>query len=145
MEPTWILVADSARARLFSVERPRGPLNEHSDYVNPADRLRDQDLETDAPGRGARSGGGGRYSMGGDTGTKDHYAKRFARDLADVLHKGRAAHKFRRLYVMAAPNFLGALREFMDPPTAACVVGSYAKDVVRERPDGIRKHLPYRL
>lgn len=145
MEPTWILVADSARARLFSVDRPRGPLNEHADFVNPADRLRDQDLESDAPGRGARRNGGGRYSIGGDTGAKQHHAQRFAKDLAGVLHKGRTAREFARLYVMAAPNFLGALREVMDPSTAACVVGSYAKDVVRERAEGIRKHLPYRL
>ena len=139
MEPTWILVADSARARLFTVDRPRGPLTEHADYVNPADRLREQDLETDAPGRG------GHYNMGGNNGTKAHYADRFAKDLAQVLQKGRAAGTFARLYVMAAPNFLGALRHVMDGHTAACVVESYAKDVVREKPDGIRRHLPYRL
>ena len=105
MEPTWILVADSARARLFRVDRPRGPLAEHSDYTNPADRLREQDLETDAPGRG------GHYAMGGDTGTKAHYADRFAKQIADVLRKGRAGGKFARLYVLAAPNFLAAPRD----------------------------------
>ncbi len=144
MEPTWILVADSARARLFSVDRPRGPLTEHADYVNPADRLREQDLRSDAPGRGIGRGGG-RFAMGGDTGAKDQEAARFARHLADVLQKGRTAHEFVRLYLMASPNFLGALREVMDPATAACVVASYAKDVVREQAAGIRKHLPYRL
>ena len=145
MEPTWILVADSARARLFTVERPRGPLAEHADFVNPADRLRDQDLESDAPGRGATRSGGAHYSMGGDTGSKDHYAERFAKELAAVLQRGRTGRQYARLYLMAAPNFLGALRGVMDSPTMACVVGSYAKDVVRERADGIRKHLPYRL
>lgn len=139
MEPTWILVADSARARLFRVDRPRGPLAEHSDYANPADRLREQDLETDAPGRG------GHYPMGGDTGTKAHYADRFAKQIADVLRKARAGGEFARLYVLAAPNFLGALRHVMDSPTAACIVASYAKDVVHEQPEGIRGHLPYRL
>ena len=138
MEPTWILVADSARARLFRVDRPRGPLAEHSGYTNPADRLRAQDLETDAPGRG------GRYPMG-DSGAKAHFADRFARQIVDVLHRGRVAGEFARLYVLAAPSFLGALRHVMDAPTTACVVASYAKDVVREQPDGIRRHLPDRL
>lgn len=144
MEPTWILVADSARARLFSVDRPRGPLTEHADYVNPADRLRDQDLQSDAPGRGIGRGGG-RFAMGGENSAKDQEATRFAKELAAVLQKGRTAREFVRLYLMAAPNFLGILREAMDPSTAACVVGSYAKDVVREKAEGIRKHLPYRL
>lgn len=139
MEPTWILVADSARARLFRADLPRGPLAEHSDLVNPADRLREQDLETDAPGRG------GRYPKGGTSSTKAHYADLFAKQIAGVLHKARAGGEFARLYVVAAPNFLGALRHVIDAPTAACIVASYAKDVVREAPEGIRKHLPYRL
>ncbi len=54
MEPTWIPVADSARARLFNADLPRGPLAEHADFVKPADHLREQDLETDAPGRRGR-------------------------------------------------------------------------------------------
>jgi len=144
MEPTWILVADSGRARLFTVDRPRGPLAEHSGYVNPADRLRDQDLETDAPGRGSGANGA-RFSMGGDMGTKAHHADRFAKELAGVLHEGRLAGKFARLYVMAAPNFLGSLRRVLDPRTAACVAASFSKDVVREKADAIRRHLPYRL
>ena len=83
--------------------------------------------------------------MGGDTGSKAHYADRFAKQIADVLRKARVGGKFARLYVLAAPNFLGTLRHVMDPPTADCVVASYAKDVVREEADGIRRHLPYRL
>ena len=144
MEPTWILVADSARARLFTVDRPRGPLAETAGYVNPADRLREQDLESDAPGRGAGNGGG-RFSMRHEEGAKAHHAERFAKELAGVLHKGRVAGEYARLYVMAAPSFLGALRGVLDPATAGCVVESFAKDVVRERPDAIRGHLPYRL
>ena len=144
MEPTWILVADSGRARLFEVDRPRGPLAETAGFVNPADRLREQDLETDAPGRGAGNGGG-RFSMRHEEGAKAHHANQFAKELAQVLNKGRVAGKFARLYVMAAPNFLGALRGVLDSATAGCVVASFAKDVVRERPDAIRGHLPYRL
>jgi protein required for attachment to host cells len=144
MEPTWILVADSGRARLFEVDRPRGPLAETAGYVNPADRLREQDLETDAPGRGSGKGGG-RFAMRHEEGAKAHHAERFAKELAQVLRTGQREGRYRRLYVMAAPNFLGALRGVMDPGVAGCVVGSFAKDVVREKADAIRGHLPYRL
>lgn len=144
MEATWILVADSARARLFTIDRPRGPLTETAGYANPQDRLRDQDLETDAPGRGAGNGGS-RFAVGHEAGAKAHYAEQFARELAEVLAKSRAAGDFVRLYVMAAPNFLGSLRRFLDRATSGCIVQSFPKDVVRERSDAIRAHLPYRL
>jgi len=144
METTWILVADSARARLFTIDRPRGPLPETAGYADPQDRLRDQDLEADAPGRGAGSNGG-RFAMGHEDGAKDHHAEQFARELAEVLDKSRSAGDLVRLYVMAAPNFLGSLRRFLDRATSGCIVESFPKDVVGERADAIRGHLPYRL
>ncbi|PSQ92425.1 MAG: host attachment protein [Proteobacteria bacterium SW_6_67_9] len=144
MEATWILVADSARARLFTIDRPRGPLTETAAYVNPQDRLREQDLDADAPGRGAGNNGA-RFAMGHEDGAKAHYAEQFARELSEVLDKGRQAGAYVRLYIMAAPNFLGAIRRFIDDNTSGCIVESFAKDVVRERADAIRGHLPYRL
>ncbi len=144
MEATWILVADSARARLFTIDRPRGPLAETAAYVNPQDRLRERDLGTDAPGRGSGSNGG-RFAVGHEDGHKAHYAEQFARELAQMLEKGRQAGEYVRLYLMAAPNFLGAIRRFLGPHTSGCIIDSYPKDVVRERADVIRGHLPYRL
>ena len=144
MEPTWILVADGARARLFTAERPRGPLTQQAEYANPDDRLRDRELTSDAPGRGNKAADGSRYAMGEDD-ARDELVRRFARELAEVLRKGQLAHQFARLYLVAPPRFLGVLREAMDGATSAVVVESINKDVVGEKPEAIRSHLPDRL
>ncbi|MDZ7749219.1 MAG: host attachment protein [Halofilum sp. (in: g-proteobacteria)] len=144
MEPTWILVADEARARLFRVERPRGPLLEEADFVNPEERLPEHELGADEPGR-VRGPGGKQHSYGPDAGMRAHEAERFAGELAKHLRQGREQGRFRRLYLAAAPHFLGALRHALDQHTAALVVDSYDKDLVRHTAEDIRGHLPYRL
>jgi len=57
MEATWVLVADGARARVFSVDRARGPLNEEADFVHPEKRLPERELVTDNPGCSRGPGG----------------------------------------------------------------------------------------
>lgn len=144
MEPTWILVADGARARLFRVERPRGPLIEEADFVHPEERLPERELGSDDPGRAAGPGGR-RQALGPDEGRRQHEAQRFAAELAHHLRAGREQGRFRRLYLAAAPHFLGALRRALDEHTAALIVESYDKDLVRHDATDIREHLPYRL
>ncbi len=81
----------------------------------------------------------------GTSRTEAHYADLFARQIAGALQKARASGEVAGLYGAAAPNCLGALRHGVDAPAAACIVESDAGDVVREAPDGIRRHLPDRL
>lgn len=144
MEPTWILVADAARARLFTVERPRGPLQEIADFVNPAERLRERDIDTDDRGRVAAPGGG-RHAVGDDKSPKAEYARRFADELAQYLKHGRLRDEYRRLYLVADPRFLGELRAALDAPTGRLVVAALDKDISRREPADIRRHLPERL
>jgi protein required for attachment to host cells len=144
MEPTWILVADAARARLFRVERPRGPLIEEADFVHPEDRLPEHELGSDDPGR-VKGPGGMQHSLGPDEGLKEKEAGRFAHDLAHHLRAGREQGRFRRLYVVAPPHFLGVLRQHVDEHTLALVIESFDKDLVRHGAEDIRKHLPERL
>lgn len=144
MDSTWILVADRSRARVFTVEQPRGPLVELSSHDNPESRQHERDLVTDRPGREADRSGTGRSALEAAS-AKEGAAARFARELADVLEKGRAAEQFKRLYLVAAPHFLGTLREVIDDVTQRRVEEAIAKDVVHETPERIRKHLPERI
>lgn len=144
MEPTWILVADSSRAHVFTVDRPRGPLIELSSHDNPDARKHERDLVTDKPGREGDPGGHGRSAFEAPS-AKSESAQRFARELARTLAKGHSAGKFKRLYLVAAPHFLGSLREMLDQGTRRCVEQEIAKDVAHESPVKIRKHLPERL
>ena len=144
METTWILVADEARARLFRAARRTGPLEEQSDFVNPVERLPEHELGADEPGR-VVGGGGRQHSYGRDEGMREHESQRFAAELVEHLRKGREQRQYQRLYLVAAPRFLGILRKALDEQTAALVVDTLDKDIVRKRTDDIRRHLPKRL
>lgn len=144
MERTWILVADEARARLFSAARPGGPLAEEGDFVNPSERLPEHELGADEPGRVA-GGGGRQHTYGREEGMRAHESQRFAADLAAELRKGRERGQYQRLYLVAAPKFLGTLRKALDEQTASVVVDAIDKDIVRKKVEDIRRYLPKRL
>ena len=48
MTATWILVADASRARLFSVSKSIGPLQEIGSFDHPGARAKTRDLLADA-------------------------------------------------------------------------------------------------
>ena len=49
MSTIWVLVADSARARLLQADGPRGDLTEVQSLVHPESRMKDSQLESDRP------------------------------------------------------------------------------------------------
>ncbi len=144
MDATWILVADNSRARIFTIERPRGPLIEVSAHDNPDARKHERDLVTDRPGREADPGGYGRSAFEAPSAKADS-AERFGRELADLLQRGRSEGQFKRLYLIAAPHFLGVLRDLLDTGTRRCIEQEIDKDLVHESPERIRKQLPERM
>lgn len=48
MTITWILIADSSRARIFEKKESEKHLREVDDFVNAAGRSEDNELQTDA-------------------------------------------------------------------------------------------------
>jgi hypothetical protein len=59
METTWIVVADSSRARILEIARRSREIREIEDLVNPAGRAHNRDLLVDAYGRVHAKGGAG--------------------------------------------------------------------------------------
>jgi len=139
MTATWILVADGSRARLFSVDRSQSPLLEIGRFVRPEARAKTRDLVTDKLQSGIGSGDLDRQTP------RRHEALNFARQLSAQLRLGRVQGLFDRLYIAAAPAFLGLLRSKLDAPTAQLVVNAVSKDLTQLEPARIRKHLPHRL
>jgi protein required for attachment to host cells len=140
-----VLVADSAVARIFTARGPDGPLNEVESLSHTASRLHERDLASDRPGRTFDSVGGGRHAKELEVSPKEEEAVRFAEQLAERMHAGRTAGEFDRLMVVAAPRFLGLLREKLDPATRALVGFELDKDLTRHIPEEIRSHLPGKL
>jgi protein required for attachment to host cells len=146
MQKTWVLVADTTRARVFSTDRPLGALQEVETLVHTESRLHEQDLTSDQrPGRRQGSNGTGGHSMGHEDDPRRQEQVRFARQICEYLENAHSQHQFERLYVVAAPAFLGDLRHGLAKAVALTVTGEIPKNITRLAVGEIREHLPERL
>jgi protein required for attachment to host cells len=146
MSNIWIVVADCSRARIFTADKPAGPLNEIETLNNPGGRLHEGDLVSDRGGRDSngRGGNGSGQTHGYSTGNeaKEEEANRFAAEVCQHLEKGRTANAFGKLYVIAAPTFLGLLRKHQSGSLKALLADEIAKDITTHTVDRIRGQLP---
>ncbi len=142
MARSWILVAESSRARIYEAPLAKAPLETIAEFEHPEARAHEQDLITDAPGRRFATGGPKRHSMGEPVSAKEEHALRFARELAAKLETARVADRYDHLFLAAAPKFLGLLRDELSGDTAAMVRGEYAKNWIHDDAKTIRAHLP---
>jgi protein required for attachment to host cells len=134
------LVADSSRARIFESRRV-GSFKEVRSLVHPESRLHARDLKDDRPGLSYHSSGLGKDSMSPPTDPKDKEAMEFAKTIVDHVEKARSAHRFRSLVVVAAPAFLGLLRERYSRPLADLIMAEIDRDLSGLRSEEIREHL----
>ena len=143
--PTWVVVADSSAARIFDAVTPTGALKEIASYAHPEGRAHARDLKTDEPGRAFDSAGQGRHAMEPRVLPKEQEAISFARFLGDKLEEARTKNQVDRLILVAAPEFLGHLRNTLAKEARKIVAGEHALNVVKLKPDEIRSRLPERL
>ncbi len=141
----WIVAANSAGAVIWQAEGSHGPLRQQQVLVHPEARQHNEDLVTDQPGRVFDSAGQGRHATDYGTSPKDHEAEVFARELIAALTQAHAQDRFDRLYVIAAPAFLGRLREQYSEPLRQLLAGEIDKNVVHDDADAVRAQLPERL
>ena len=141
----WVLAADSSRARLFQADSRTGAISELEDMVHPASRIKERGLVTDRAGRDVAPGGGGGHSMGHEDAAEREEIERFAREVGGKLCAARKAGRYRRLHVLAAPRFLGALRKHLDAETRAVLISEQDANVTSEDVAAIRARLPRRL
>lgn len=145
MNSTWLVVADNSRARFFSMETRTGPIEETKSIVHTEARLREQSMTSDAQGRGSGKGGEGMHAYQDKIGPKEQENINFARELCSELDKARKENKFKQFVLVAAPAFLGKLREQMNKETQKLVSFELAKNLSHLDAVEIRKHLPERL
>jgi protein required for attachment to host cells len=141
----WIVVANRAVARLFQAKQPLGPLEEMDAFIHPEGRMHDQDLVSDRPGRGFDRFGPGRHAEDPDTTVTEQEATSFALQLARFLQKGRNDGRFDALVLIAAPAFLGIMRDRLDTPTRQRVMLEVDKNLVHLDAAALRGYLPERL
>jgi protein required for attachment to host cells len=126
---TWILVADRSRAKLLH-RLPDGqvPYPTLHCWSHGPGRVRVSDRKSDQPGRVAHPAG--YYSALEPHEDLDHVeARRFAAELTSYLEGCRLENRFDDLIVVAAPKFLGTLRESWSPVLGRMVVRELNADV----------------
>ena len=141
MSNIWVVVADACRARIFTADKPAGAIDEIETLSNPEVRLHEGDLVTDRGGRRG-NGNGQRHGYGSANEAKDESANRFAAEVCKHLEKGRNRRAFGKLYVMAAPSFLGMLRKHQSDALRGLIKEEVATDVTTQGADRIRARLP---
>jgi len=144
-----IIVADRAEARFYDADRADSKLRLAAEMTDPGAHLRDRDYKSDRPGRvfdhaagGGRRGAVSHHDTGGERKPRKREAGLFARRIVDVLTRAQQEDCFDRLVLMAAPEFLGDLRNAMPKSLSAMVAVEIRKDLVRQDERAIRRRLP---
>ncbi len=141
MKLTWILVADSTRARIFTADTPSSPLEEIEDFSHAEGRLHDREITSDLPGR-IKSVGGGGHAFEQPTDPKKHEADNFSHHVAQFLEDAHNTNRFEQLLIVAPPTFLGLLRNQLPEPIKRLVCFELDKEITRQSAAEIRQHLP---
>jgi protein required for attachment to host cells len=112
---TYIVVADAARARIFT--RDSLKLAEKESLVHAEGRLHEGDLVTDGRGDVHESMSSTARSAGEEGTATKHENELFAKEVAQRLYSARVDNSMEKLIMVAPPKFLGLLRDKLDGPT----------------------------
>ncbi len=113
-QPYWVVVADASRAVIYSREKRRDPLVQSLILENQESRKKAGELLADRGGRSFDSHGQGRHTLGKEeTGPKREVTLAFARELTRIVDKAKQSGECREFGLIAAPEFLGMLRNAM--------------------------------
>jgi len=141
MQQTWVIVADSSRARIFARPGKTAELTEVDDLVHPESRSLTHNLVSDRPGRTFNSRGSTRHAKQPKHSPHEVEMDDFAQELARRLERDRKKGKFQQLILVAGPRFIGRIHQHLSPATAALVKRELHKNLVHRSEKTIRTHL----
>lgn len=142
MPETWVVVADSACARIFGAADNDRTLTLIGELEHPPSRAHERDLGTDTPGRTFDREGPGRHAMSQRVSPKEHESWKLCRELASFIETARARGEFDALIIAAAPTFLGELRKTLSDATARTVRCELNKRLMHLKPEDLVRYLP---
>ena len=144
MQPTWILIANAAHARLLQQE-PAGRLTVIQSLEHPASRTRSSMLGDDKAGREMSDAGfgGAAYAPRIDAQHKERLA--FAQQLARLLEQGAQEQRYEALHLFASSPFLGDLKHAVGPAVRRLLVGSHDVDLTAVGPAELPARVEHEL
>lgn len=140
MAKTWILVAESSRAKIYRTDNRNDPLQEVEDLVHPQSRQHEKEMSSDLPGSN-KGGGASHHHFDEATSIKEHEVTLFAKQVAERLETGRSKGDFYKLIIVAAPSFLGHLRKCLSSETVKLVSEEINKNLLQHSPADIHQHV----
>jgi len=129
-KPTYIVACSGAEARIFLSERRFGNWSQLGLLQNPGATLREQDRNTDRPGRTFDRFGKGRHAMSPEESGRDHDLQHFAGDISQYLSKAHTAGQFKQLVLVAEPTILGFIRRKLSVPLKRALTFEVPKNPV---------------
>ena len=122
---TRVIVANSARARVFSSRTTLRELEEIEGFAHPEAHRQNRDIASDSSGRSVDQRG----ALEPATSPVDHEMENFAKLLAQHLKDLHNAEHFDQLILVAPPRFLGLLRKQLPKPLDQLVEKSVDKNL----------------
>lgn len=137
----WVVVANGVTARFFKIEKGR-TLIEMEALVHPEGRLYDHDLCGDKGGNSCPNKVNMQHGIPQQTSPKEVEAMSFAKKICERIGRCTVQGQLEKLYIAAAPSFLGLLRQAMDHQTVLLIQAQVNKDITHLKPDQIREYFP---
>ena len=136
---TWIVVADSGKARIFSALKARlftnhdaNELTLINEYAHADSRKMDSELVSDRQGHfGSSNFGSGNFSE--ETDPKRHQEDIFALEITRILSHAQNENKFHDLILIAPPAFMGMLNKHLTNETKKLISLRIEKDYTRHK------------
>jgi protein required for attachment to host cells len=135
----WIVAADAACARIFQGESLRGEWEEVEDLADPLARHPTEDPPTGEQGR--MSGSHGPHRLQPKHSPRGAADIAFARLVCERLRRALDSNRIQAFCLVAAPHFLGLLRQSMDEHLGKALLRDLDKDLSRHTVSEIRQHL----
>lgn len=145
-----IVVADQAEARFYEAIGFGRPLSVVGRLLNPAGRLREQDMVSDRPGRvfdraanpQRRRGASARHSSGPEHSARRPAVEVFTRRIAAELDRARRTGRLDSLVIVAGARLMGQLRAALPAEVRAKITASVLKDIVHHPAEDVMDYLP---
>ncbi|MEX2525010.1 MAG: host attachment protein [Gammaproteobacteria bacterium] len=131
-----IVVADAVHARIFRTRKGLKNLEEQEDFIHMESRRRNRELDSDSAGRT-----GDQQSTMSRSSTRDNEEHAFARQLGKHVKELYNHDKFDELILIAAPRFLGLLREGLPSPLDRLETRSFSKELIHLSADEIGQYI----
>lgn len=129
MGTMWALVANSSYAEIFEIKGHGREIKMIHEIDFPDGRKRDNEINSDRPGRTYSSVGYGRSSLGTVVDPHGHEQRVFAHQLMEILVKGRDDRAYEELALIAPPHFLGILKIVFPDGVKKCITKEIGKDL----------------